>query len=337
MKRYLPALVLILLLTTCPVAAQESIRVIDFEGEVSFSFENEMQWEPLQIGQALSPSHRIRTGNDSRAILLLSNGRLRTIAQNSETFLAKTKTSTQENPIAVIVDYFSKKAMVKKLMAVRSQSYGSEDWIRYLERDNLSLEEEIQLFELVTLFEFERRYNRIIALLTKLGELNEEKPAYQYLVKNAKEAVKNSVDWNVLFVDIGEPVKQAASLQPGDKIRVSYVSDWESYYYLFLTSKKSKNLENPAIKTTRIFPKQNSKRIEKNQKVFIPHQTGSFVIGEEKGNDYLWGVSCFGPVDDLNGLIHKVESFLMLGDYTIESLLRQSKPNLCNKGFSFKL
>jgi len=288
--------------------------VISVSGRATVRSEVNPIWQPLIPGQEISEGTDIKTFNKT-LVRILNSDKTLTVIREEET-IRYTAKSTREatadhgrNLDQFLREYFSAKDR-RRMPSVRDLNAIQSVWMTFiaLEKKSKSATTIETGFELMSVYNETGKENRVVAIATKLEQLFPNIRLNSLFERDLKINRLAQNRWKLYVAKDGvrRELPEDQRLIEGEEIQIFYQSAKESYFYQFLTSCS----ENGDVKTNLLYPSHISRKIKENETrhyqskrvannpLFLPSKNKTFILDDQKGIEYFWGWSCFGPVTD---------------------------------------
>ncbi|MDM8536893.1 SH3 domain-containing protein [Desulfobacterales bacterium HSG17] len=293
-----PALFLMLFSVIIPAAAGSPGTVLSVMGTAFVKASTEQAWNSLKKGTSVQAGDSIKVESDSFVRLLTPKGSIMKIASGNSVVLnfagkkpldQKLPDNKKGNFTAFVNEFFSPNTRTR-INAVRSiLSPLQQDWLAFSSFDSLSPDRIEAALELSAAFHKEKNMkNRSVFILWKLSELFPENEGLQNLSGQAVSHYKDSGKWDV-----------KKDLQKGEVLTISYISNNESFVYLFKTVKNKTG----DIETIRIFPQSDDIMALENEKFFASRIAPKEVLFAKQDNVKLTKKPV--PFSDETGILQK--------------------------------
>lgn len=216
----------------------------------------------------------------------------------------------------------------------------NNDWLILLKAPPFTPEAMEKVLEVASGYSTRPYQNRALALVMRLRSDMRDHPGVQQMVAGARESFGAPATFSVGKVGgtLPGPLRSGATIRQGDKLRMNYRSETESFPYVFLMSIGTKGAPGPAM----LHPKNPMavKAVTPREELFLPGPGISFTANDNIGQEIIWVWSCAAPVTDMNKLrasIQKVTAALKGGKPPDAAFLRENSPGFCPQTFTYVL
>lgn len=214
------------------------------------------------------------------------------------------------------------------------------DWLVLLKAPPFTPESMEKVLEVASGYSTRPYQNRALALVMRLRSDMRDHPGIQQMEAGARESFGAPATFSVEKVGgtLPGPLRSGATIKEGDKLRMNYRSETESFPYVFLMSIGSKGAPGPSM----LHPKNPTqvRAVTPREELFLPGPGISFTANDNIGQEIIWVWSCAAPVTDMNKLrdsIMKITAALKKGKYPDRALLQENSPGFCPQSFTYVL
>ena len=259
------------------------------------------EWLSVRKGQALRDSSNLNIGKESMIRLLSPQGKLVTIkgAKNvALTDYAKRK-ETVVKTTGVLEELFSQRSIIR-MNAVRSakgQDTFEAEWLDFCKVESLRKKKFEDYLHLAAACQNKKFLNRCYYVLAKMLNAFPQSGGVKAIYKSIDQEFKLNSVWKVQGVKNGkkELLTNNVILKHKDSVQFSMKSESENYLTFYLTAKGKKG----DIESTMIFPEDtphiSKSRLDKGT-VYFPSEDSTYMLDNNPGVEYFWGISGAGPV-----------------------------------------
>lgn len=216
----------------------------------------------------------------------------------------------------------------------------NNDWLILLKAPPFTPDAMEKVLEVASGYSTRPYQNRALALVMRLRSDMRDHPGVQQMVASARESFGAPATFSVGKVGgtLPGPLRSGATIRQGDKLRMNYRSETESFPYVFLMSIGTKGAPGPAM----LHPKNPMavKAVTPREELFLPGPGISFTANDNIGQEIIWVWSCAAPITDMRkfqGSITKIAAVLKEGKFPDPALLQETSPGFCPQTFTYVL
>ena len=331
--------------------AMAQSSVMSVTGKAYWRSSSSASWQPLRPGK-LPAGALVKTSRYATIRLVRPNGAFAVVRggmeQSADNPGRVAKTRKRGGFFSVLRSMLFS-SNVRRKAALETTVTGLEpeedpgkrnDWLDLLKAPPFTPESMEKVLEVAAGYSTRPYQNRALALVMRLRSDMRDHPGVQQMVASARESFGAPATFSVAKVGgtLPGPLRSGATIKEGDKLRMNYRSETESFPYIFLLSIGTKGAPGPAM----LHPKNpmQVKAVTPREELFLPGPGISFKANDNIGQEIIWVWSCAAPVTDLSKLqqsIMKITAVLKGGKYPDRALLQENSPGFCPQTFSYVL
>jgi hypothetical protein len=292
--------------------ASSSGTVITLNGDVWIS-EKRDKWKHLRPGEEIEFGTNIRTGKGALAGILNPDGSMFRISGNSRVVYKPELNEAKKTGFFAILSELFVERIRKRIGGARGEDEKgcpeNKAWIELMQPNIVSPQDLEKLFLIAADFAKCGDLAKIAGLFHKLSENYPENDGYKNLANRATNqasigsAIQMKPKWSVFIkTKAGKQVfgKDQNTIANGDRYRIHYHAQEDSYLYLFLVNPSKPGLD-------LLFPSEVSKVSQRSGRPFFEshikagrkgrvHPKGWGEFAKDQQRLFLWSWSCFSPV-----------------------------------------
>ena len=331
--------------------AMAQSSVMSVTGKAYWRPSSSTSWQTLRPGK-LPAGAQVKTSRNATIRLVRPNGAFAVVrggVEQSADNPGKVRKTPKSGGFFSVLRSMLFSSNVRRQAALETAVSGLEpeedpgkqnDWLMLLKAPPFTPESMEKVLGVASGYSKRPYQNRALALVMRLRSDMRDHPGIQQMVASARESFGTPATFSVEKVGgtLGGPLRSGATIKEGDRLRMNYRSETESFPYVFLMSIGTKGAPGPAM----LHPKNpmQVKAVTPREELFLPGPGISFKATDNIGQEIVWVWSCAAPVTDLKMLqnsIVKVTAALKGGKFPDEAFLRENSPGFCPQTFTYVL
>ena len=331
--------------------AMAQSSVMSVTGKAYWRRSASASWQPLRPGK-LPAGALIKTGPRGSIRLMRRNGVMDVVrggVEQSADNPGKVKKSRAKPSFFARLGAFLSFSGRRRQAALETTVLGLEpeedpqkqnDWLLLLKAPPFTPESMEKVLGVASKYSKRPYQNRALALVMRMQADMPDHPGVQQMVASARESFGSPATFSVEKVGgtLPGPLRSGATIVQGDKLRMNYRSETESFPYVFLMSIGTKGAPGPSM----LHPQNpmDVKAVTPREELFLPGPGISFTANDNIGQEVVWVWSCTAPILDLKKFqasIMKIAAELKSGKFPDQALLRENSPGFCPQTFTYVL